>query len=223
MTTTTLGATRPLALRHDSRPAVQGPPVQRAQLTQWVALVGSLCAATLLGYVVVALPNRLMLSEYVHVPGGLVPFVGGLLALAVAAFAAARLAPPAAPAAAGVLRVAGAAAVVAAAFPTDATRLAVPSLAGQIHRYAALVVFLGLPLAGWLLVHRRPGAWSAVARVLTGTATVAVVATLLLHPTSPVAAVVGHTGWEGVAQRLMAVSDVVLVAVMALLGRDRSS
>ena len=48
----------------------------------------------LLGYTVLVLPNRLMLSEYVHVPGGLVPFVGGLLALAVAAAAAARLGSP---------------------------------------------------------------------------------------------------------------------------------
>jgi hypothetical protein len=223
MTTTTLDPTRREPVR-----ATAGTPVRVARpsgerVAQAVALLGSLSAAVLLTYTVVALPNRLLLSEYVHVPGGLEPFVGGLLALAAAALAAARSVRVREAAAAAVLRVSGAAAVMAAAFPTDATHLAAPSLSAQVHRYAALVVFVGLPTAGWLLVRSCDGVAARVLRGLAALSGVAVVATLLLHPSSPVAAVVGHTGWEGVSQRLVAATDVVLVGVMAVLSRPRQA
>lgn len=181
-----------------------------------VALGGSLCAATLLTYMVVTLPDRLMLSDYVHVAGGLEPFVGGLLALAVAALAVSRLAAPGCRGAAVALRVSAGATVVAAAFPTDATRVPSPSLSGQIHRYAALLVFVGVPLAGWLLARGVPGAAARAVRWVVFVSAVAVAATLLMHPHSPVAEALGRPGWEGVFQRALATSDLVLLAAMAV-------
>jgi hypothetical protein len=223
MTTTTLS---PLPA-----PLARAPRAPRAvprtggldewMLTRLVAVVGSACAAVLLGYAVVALPNRLMLSEYVHVPGGLVPFVGGLLALAVAAAAVARLVSHLGGPAALVLRAGASAAVAAAAFPTDESRGPAMSLSAQIHRYAALVVFVSLPLGGWLAVRGNAGLRWRLVRGVAGVSSVVVAATLLLHPGSPVARVLGHPGWEGGVQRLMAASDVVLVALTALVAGSR--
>lgn len=181
-----------------------------------MAVAGSLCAAMLLGYTVIALPNRLMLSDYVHVRGGLEPFVGGLLALAVATAAVARLVAAHARGAAAVLRVSAGATVVAAAFPTDAARTAVPSLSGQLHRYAALVVFVAVPLAGWLLARGAAGGAARVVRWVVVVSAAAVVATLLMHPHSPVAEVVGHPGWEGVFQRTLAATEILLLGTIAV-------
>ena len=223
MTTTTLGPTPRDGLRVPTTPTLRLPRVPAARLPRVSAeglargtvVLGSASAAALLTYMVAALPDRLLLSEYVHVPGGLVPFVGGLLALALAVFAAARLVQVRDAAAAAVLRVSGAAAVLAAAFPTDATRLALPSLSAQVHRYAALVVFVGLPLAGWLLARTAVGGSARLVRGLAALSAVAVVATLLLHPSSPVVPLLGHPGWEGIAQRAMAAADVALVGALA--------
>ena len=214
MTTTTL--TRPV--RVPSR-AVPSPPSSRElHLSQLIGLVGSLTAATLLAYVVLALPNRLMLSDYVHVPGGLEPFVGGLLALAVAILAVARVAATAGAPAAAVLRVCAAAAVLTAAFPTDAARVAVMSLSGQIHRWAAFVVFVGLPFAGWLLVRGSTTRPARVVRWLAGVSAAATAMTLLLHPISPVADVIAQPGWEGGFERMLAATDVLIVGAIAAAG-----
>ena len=181
------------------------------------AFVASLGAAALLVYTVLALPNRLMLSDYVHVPGGLEPFVGGLLALALATFVVARLAADHDRAAAAVLRVCAGAAVLTAAFPTDATRDEVVSLAGQIHRYAAFAVFVGLPIAAWLLLRHSATRAASVVRALVALSATAVVLTLLMHPSSPVQHLLVRPGWEGGAERLLAGVDVALVAVLALV------
>ena len=185
--------------------------------TRLTAFLASLGAAALLIYTVVALPNRLMLSDYVHVRGGLEPFVGGLLALALAILVVARLAADHDRAAALVLRVCGVGAVLTAAYPTDATRAAVVSLAGQIHRYSAFVVFVGLPIAAWLLVRHSATRATLVVRTLVALSATAVVVTLLLHPSSPVQHLIAMPGWEGGAERLLAGVDITLVAVLALV------
>lgn len=181
------------------------------------AFVASLAAAALLAYTVIALPTRLMLSDYVHVAGGLEPFVGGLLALALAIAVVARLAADHDRVAAAVLRLCAVAAVLTAAFPTDATRAAVVSLAGQIHRYAAFVVFVGLPVAAWLLVRHSATRAARAVRVLVALSAGAVVLTLLMHPSSPVQHLLAVPGWEGGAERLLAGADIALVAVLALV------
>lgn len=181
------------------------------------AFVASLAAAALLVYTVIALPTRLMLSDYVHEPGGLEPFVAGLLALALAIFVVARLAADHDRAAAAVLRVCGVAAVLTAAYPTDPTREAVVSLAGQIHRWSAFVLFAGLPVAAWLLVRHSATRATRAVRVLVALSASAVVLTLLLHPSSPVQHVLSMPGWEGAAERLAAAVDIALVAVLALV------
>ena len=227
MRTTTLGPTRRQPVGASASSTAPLPRLSANQLVQAIALGGSVAAAVLLTYTVLALPNRLLLSEYVHVPGGLEPFVGGLLALAVAIFAAARLTVVRDAAAGAVLRVAGSGAVVAAAFPTDAHHLAAPSLSSLIHRYAALVVFVALPVAAWLLLREAsgdaagPARAARVLRVVAGVSAVAVLGTLLLHPSSPLAGLTGHPGWVGGFQRLMAASDVALVATMAVVARPR--
>jgi hypothetical protein len=181
------------------------------------AFVASLGAGALLVYTVVALPTRLMLSDYVHVPGGLEPFVGGLLALALAILAVARLAAAHDRAAAVVLRVCGVAAVLTAAYPTDPTRAAVVTLSGQIHRYAAFVLFAGLPVAAWLLVRHSATRATLVVRTLVALSASTVVLTLLLHPSSPVQHLISMPGWEGGAERLAAAVEIALVAVLALV------
>lgn len=193
-------------------------PRERECMTSRItAFVASLGAAALLVYTVVALPNRLMLSDYVHVPGGLEPFVGGLLALALAIFVVARLAADHDRLAAAVLRICGVAAVLTAAYPTDATREAVVSLSGQIHRWSAFIVFIGLPIAAWLLVRHSATRATRVVRVLVALSATAVVVTLLLHPSSPVQDYISMPGWEGSAERVLAAVDVTLVAVLALV------
>jgi hypothetical protein len=181
------------------------------------AFVASLGAGALLVYMVVALPTRLMLSDYVHVPGGLEPFVGGLLALALAMLAVARVAADHDRAAAAVLRVCGVAAVLTAAYPTDATRATVVTLSGQIHRHAAFVLFAGLPVAAGLLVRHSATRASLVVRTLVALSASAVVLTLLLHPSSPVQELISMPGWAGGAERLAAALNITLVAVLALV------
>jgi hypothetical protein len=160
-----------------------------------------------------------MLSDYVHVPGGLEPFVGGLLALALAILALAPLAAAHDRAAAAVLRVCGVAAVLTAAYPTDPTRAAVVTLSGQIHRYAAFVLFAGLPLAAWLLVRHSATRAVLLVRTLVALSASTLAVTLLLHPSSPVQHLISMPGWEGGAERFGAAVDITLVAVLALVTR----
>lgn len=214
MTTITEPA-RGSVVRSRSHPAAGATAVGRGVRVQLV-ITGAVVAAVLLGYTQLALPRRHLLSDYVHVVGGLEPFVAGLLALAAACFALASLVMLTRPVVPRLLRVAGGALVLTAAFPTDATRLSAVSLSGQIHRYAALVVFVALPVAGWLLARRRQGAAHRVVRILAGVAAVALVGTLLVHPLSPVAHLLGTDVWEAVLERALAGTEIVLVAAMAL-------
>jgi hypothetical protein len=214
MTTTTLNPLHPQTIQVPRR-VIRVTALSAVRLTQLVAIVGSLCAAALLAYTVLALPNRLMLSDYVHVTGGLEPFVGGLLALAVATFAVARLVAAHGGPASVVLRVCATATVMTAAFPTDTARVSVMSLSGQIHRYAAFVVFVGLPVAGWLLVRGSAAAPARVVRWIVRVSAFVTAMTVLLHPLSPVAELVGQPGWEGGFERMLAAADVVLVGAIA--------
>lgn len=215
MTTTTLHPLHVSGVPTRSRAVAWPPRMGAERVPQLVALLGSLSAAALFTYIVIALPNRLMLSEYVHVPGGLVPFVCGLLALAVGTSAVARLVQAHGGPAVSVLRVCTAASVVTAAFPTDPTRSAATSLSGQVHRWAAAVVFLGLPLAGWLVARGSATGSARAVRCVVAASALATAMTLLLNPLSPLADVIGHPGWEGGFQRMLAAADVVLVGAIA--------
>lgn len=118
-------------------------------------------------------PVRQTVSDYALTPGG-----AGLLALSVFALAAGSAALVTALTLAGLPRPAGtrwllgswcAGLAVAGVFPTDPADVP-SSLSGNLHRCAGLVMFLAVPLAGWLISRRcrESARWIGWAGVLRG-------------------------------------------------------
>ncbi len=102
--------------------------------------------------------------------------------------------------------------LLVAAFPTDRPGLPL-SLSGQIHRYAAFVAFLSLPLAG--LIGARRGGY---ARTVKGLSVAALAA--LTAVTVPYAAVtlgMDLVGLPGLTQRMVVVTEVVLLVTLGLV------
>jgi hypothetical protein len=102
--------------------------------------------------------------------------------------------------------------LLVAAFPTDRPGLPL-SISGQIHRYAAFVAFLSLPLAG-LIVARRGG----YARTVKGLSVVALAAlTAVTVPYAAVALGLNLVGLPGLTQRMVVVTEVALLATFGLV------
>lgn len=187
----------------------------------WGTLIGTLVSVAALAYAEVALPSQTLLSDYALVPGGLVPVLIGMLALAgaclclaygLAAVDAARTA------AARVLLVAMAGGLMlSAVFPTDPANSPVDTLPGQIHRWSAAVVFTSLPVAGWVLARARSAAprWNAVRA--TSVAAAAVLAVYLAaHPASITSSLINGEAYYGLLERGVVLAEMALLMVMAL-------
>jgi hypothetical protein len=104
--------------------------------------------------------------------------------------------------------------VAAAVVPTNEPGLPMDT-AAYLHRYASVVAFLALPVAGWLLARRLGGRAAGWLRGLTLTS-------LLLAAAMIWSAYPGDRVLIGLAERLLILAEVVLLAVVAgtLLRRE---
>lgn len=187
--------------------------------TVWGVAVSAVVSVIALAYVHVVLPMQTLISDYALLSGGLAPVMGGMLALAAACvFLAYGLAvrEPGKSAATRVLLVAAAAGLMlSAVFPTD-PGTGVGSLAGEIHRWGAAVVFTALPVAGWVLARGRTAGprWHLV-RSLSLTSALTLAAYLAAHPASITSSFIDGVAYYGLLERGLVLAEIVLVAVMA--------
>ncbi|WP_049564871.1 DUF998 domain-containing protein [Nonomuraea sp. SBT364] len=190
-------------------------------------VAGALVAVLALGYAQVALPAQPLLSDYALVSGGLVPVLAGMLALAGACLTLAyglAVREPGRTAATRVLLLAAAAGLMmSAVFPTDPGGSEIDTLTGEIHRWAAAVVFTTLPVAGWTLTRGREARprWNAV-RALSVTSVVALAVYLAAHPASFTSAWMDGAAYYGLLERALVVAEIALIVAMAVAAGRRT-
>ncbi|PZG13528.1 DUF998 domain-containing protein [Nonomuraea aridisoli] len=186
-----------------------------------LSVAATVTAAGALAYAETALPAQVLLSHYALVPGGLAPVIAGMLALAGACVWLAyglAVTDPVRTAATRVLLLAGAAGLVLSAiFPTDPSGSHLDTVSGEIHRWAAAVVFTSLPVAGWMLARGRTGTpgWNAV-RALSVAAGVTLAVYLAAHPASFTSSFVNGGAYYGLLERAVVVADMALIVAMAV-------
>ncbi|GGO70478.1 DUF998 domain-containing protein [Nonomuraea cavernae] len=189
--------------------------------TGWATVLSALAAVACLTYTEVTLPGQTLISDYALLPGGMVPVLIGMLALAAAClFLAYGLAArePARTAATRVLLLATAAGLMLSAlFPTDPAFSEVNSLGGEIHRWSAAVVFTALPVAGWTLARAREvmPRWNLV-RAVSLTSALTLAAYLAAHPASFVSSLINGGAYYGLLERGLVLAEIGLIVVMAL-------
>ncbi|NJP95745.1 DUF998 domain-containing protein [Nonomuraea sp. FMUSA5-5] len=187
----------------------------------WSTVIGTLVSAGALAYADVALPTQVLLSDYALVPGGMLPVLIGMLALAVACLGLAyglTTLDPARTAPTRVLLVAGAAGLMMSAiFPTDPGTSQIGSVSGEIHRWSAAVVFTSLPVAGWILARGRTAAprWNAV-RAISVAAGVTLAVYLAAHPASITSSLLNGGAYYGMLERGVVLAEMALLIAMAL-------
>ncbi|MEV5765084.1 DUF998 domain-containing protein [Micromonospora sp. NPDC052213] len=103
--------------------------------------------------------------------------------------------------------------LLAAVVPTNEPGLPMDT-AAYVHRYASVVAFLALPLAGWLLAARLP----AIARAVRGLTLVS----LALAATMVWSAYPGDRLLLGLVERLLILTEVAVLAVVAVTLLRRS-
>ncbi|GAB2963824.1 DUF998 domain-containing protein [Nonomuraea fastidiosa] len=189
--------------------------------TLWSTVLLTVVSAGALVYAEVTLPWQVLLSDYALVPGGLVPVLIGMLALAGACLSLAyglAAADPARTAATRVLLVAGAAGLMMSAiFPTDPGTSQVGTVSGEIHRWSAAIVFTSLPVAGWALARGRGGAprWNAV-RSMAVVSGVSLAVYLAAHPASFTSPLIGGAAYYGLLERAVVLAEMGLLVTMAV-------
>jgi hypothetical protein len=102
--------------------------------------------------------------------------------------------------------------LIVAAFPTDRPGLPL-SMSGSIHRYAAFVAFLSLPLAGLILMRR--GCYARMVKALSVAALGSL--TAMTVPYAAVTLGLDMVGLPGLTQRLVVVSEVALLVLLGLV------
>lgn len=107
--------------------------------------------------------------------------------------------------------------LLTAAFPTDAAP-GVVSVAGEIHRWSAAVVFTALPCAGWMLGRRSGNGPLAAVSVLS---TVLLAWFLAAHPGSLTSDLIDGADHYGLVERLLVLSEMALVLMAALWADHR--
>ena len=192
--------------------------------TGTATLAGVLVALLAFAYAEFTLPAQPLISHYVLVPGGLLPVVIGMLALATACLSLAyglAISDPGPTAATRVLLLAAAGGLMlSAVFPTDAS--VIKSMSGEIHRWAAAVVFTTLPVAGWSLARGRAPLprWNAV-KALSVTSVLALGVYLAAHPASFTSPWIGGESYYGLLERALVLAEIGLIAAMTLAFRQR--
>jgi hypothetical protein len=184
------------------------------------AVAGALVAVAAFGYAQFMLPEQPLLSDYALVSGGLPPVLIGMLALAAAcltlAYGLTAREPRRAAAPRVLLLAAAAGLMLSAIFPTDGPGSAIDTMAGEIHRWAAAVVFTALPVAGWSLARGRQvlPRWNAV-KALTLTSVVTLAVYLAAHPASFTSAWIDGAAYYGLLERALVLAEIALVVAMA--------
>ncbi len=192
--------------------------------TGTVTLAGVLVSLLAFAYAEFTLPAQPLISHYVLVPGGLLPVVIGMLALAAACLSLAyglATGEPGRTAATRVLLLAAAGGLMlSAVFPTDAS--VIKSMSGEIHRWAAAVVFTTLPVAGWSLARGRASLprWSAV-KALSVTSVLALAVYLAAHPASFTSPWIGGEAYYGLLERALVLAEIGLIIAMTMAFRRR--
>ncbi|TDB75729.1 DUF998 domain-containing protein [Micromonospora sp. KC723] len=97
--------------------------------------------------------------------------------------------------------------VIAAVVPTNEPGTSMDT-AAYLHRYASVVAFLAVPVAGWLLAGHLPGRAGNSLRALAATS-------LLLAGTMAWSAYSGDRLLIGLVERLLILAEVTLLAVVA--------
>ena len=185
-------------------------------------VTGALVAVAALGYAQLTLPAQPLISDYVLISGGPAPVLIGMLALAGAClslgYALAATEPGRSAATRVLLLAATAGLMLSAVFPTDTSEL--KSLSGEIHRWAAAVVFTALPVAGWALARGRTALprWNAV-RALSVTAALTLAVYLAAHPASFVSSWIDGAAYYGLLERALVLADIALVVAMSVAAR----
>ncbi|MEO3797276.1 DUF998 domain-containing protein [Nonomuraea sp. B10E15] len=198
------------------------------QQTVWGTVIGTVVSFCALAYAEITLPVQPLISDYALVSGGLAPVLIGMLALAGACLSLAyglASTEPARTAAARVLLLAGAAGLMMSAiFPTDPGSSQIGTLSGEIHRWAAAVVFTSLPVAGWSLARGRAAApgWNAV-KALSVTSALSLAFYLAAHPASITSPLIDGAAYYGLLERGLVVAEMLLIVVMALAFAGRRS
>ncbi|MEV0617823.1 DUF998 domain-containing protein [Nonomuraea sp. NPDC050404] len=189
--------------------------------TVWSTVIGTLVAACALVYADVTLPTQVLISDYAVVSGGLAPTLIGMLALAGACLCLAyglAAVDPSRTAATRVLLLAGAAGLMmSAVFPTDPGTSQVGTLSGEIHRWSSAVVFTSLPVAGWILARGRKATplWNAV-RAISVASGATLAFYLASHPASITSPLIGGSGYYGLLERGVVLSEMALLIAMTL-------
>ena len=159
-------------------------------------------------------PVTTTVSDYISLPGGSVLLALATLAIAVAT---ARLAVAVRARGASLLYSLGSVGLVASlAFPTNRLGAAV-SLDTVLHRYAAGLFFVSLPVAAFLTLRRFPspiGYWLTLLSVVAGVAFLVSHVPLVL-PGFPGAHVVATLIPRGIAERFLFAADLVLLSGLA--------
>jgi hypothetical protein len=160
-------------------------------------------------------PVTTTVSDYVSVPGGSVLLALSTLAIAVAAAVVpVGLVRARAPGAALLFGLGSAGLLASIAFPTNAAGAAV-SVDTVLHRYAAGLFFVSLPVAALLTLRRLPDrgvAWLTALSVMAGVAFL-VSHVPLVFPGWPGARVVATVVPRGLAERGLLLVDLALLAV----------
>ncbi|OIV37761.1 hypothetical protein BIV57_09320 [Mangrovactinospora gilvigrisea] len=229
--------TRPLPLRAAApAPAPAKPrrsvvPLAWTRLAVWgpVTALAAMLAVHLAGHLN---PVTSVLSSYALAPGTAGLFAVAVLALGAGAAGLGRALRTAAPAVGravpALLAVTAGMLALTVIFPTDA-EFAPISLSGNIHRYAATVAMVAMPVAGLLTARRlRVGAWRRVGKA-AALATGASLLTLVVYLVTCIPSVLPHTplaeafnaafpgfNARGLTERIVLTAEVALVLTTGL-------
>ncbi|MEU8379494.1 DUF998 domain-containing protein [Streptosporangium sp. NPDC048865] len=206
------------AIRRDS---AGGGAVDEGAPSRWPGVAGPLLALAAMGYAHLVAADSVspldgLISDYALLGEGAWAMVAGTTALAAGclwvAYLLARVEPVRGAASRALFVAAALGLLLTAAFPTDAAP-GVVSIAGEIHRWSAAVVFTALPCAGWMLGRRTGNGPLAAVSVLS---VVFLAWFLAAHPGSFVSDLIDGAGHYGLVQRLLVVSEAALILLAAL-------
>ncbi|WP_440073125.1 DUF998 domain-containing protein [Streptosporangium sp. OZ121] len=192
-----------------------GPP------SRWPGVAGPLLALAAMGYAHLVAADAVdplngLISDYALRDDSAWAMVGGTIALAMGclwvAYLLARVAPVRGAASRALFVAAALGLLLTAAFPTDAAP-GVVSIAGEIHRWSAAVVFTALPCAGWMLGRRSGNGPLAAVSVLS---VVFLAWFLAAHPGSLVSDLIDGADHYGLVERLLVLSEMTLILLAAL-------
>ncbi|MGJ6967484.1 DUF998 domain-containing protein [Streptosporangium sp. G11] len=198
----------------------EGPP------SRWPGVAGPLFALAAMGYAHLVAADTVspldgLISDYALLDDSAWAMVCGTIALAMGclwvAYLLARVEPVRGAAPRALFVAAALGLLLTAAFPTDAAP-GVVSIAGEIHRWSAAVVFTALPCAGWMLGRRSGNGPLAGVSVLSA---LLLAWFLAAHPGSLTSDLIDGADHYGLVERLLVLSEMALILLAALWSDHR--